>query len=217
MFISGQDSFSVGEAIAQIGSFTPTPTSSMTATTPLISVQPSSQDNSSPDSNHLLPLVLAPILALFGIMGLLLLWGYFYRRRKAKRTAPGADLQDYQHTSMLSADVEGSGEPLRGMRSMNIQPASYAYHPHNRGEAEGGPSPLNQSGPWAGHHRNSSTSFDVRTERRDSSGHTWNFTGGDSPVSLLVLDRPGQMMETVLDGQGPTMERQRLIPPEERY
>jgi len=249
MFISDQDSFSVDEAIALMGPFTPTPTNSMaTAAAALISPQPppshvssldnanlptqssttsASQDNSSPNSKNLLPLILAPILALFGIAGLFVLWSYFYRRRKARRTAPSAEFKNYQRTSIPLADVEVSGGTLRGMRSMDIRPASYAYQPHNHEEADGDAPPAftpglfkdpifekgvamslsNQSGTWPGRHGTGAASVDVRTTERQDSAHTLSFAGGDSPASLSVLGH----------GQGQMMERQRLIPPEERY
>lgn len=187
-----------------------------------------SEDNATTNKN-LLPLILAPIMAVFGLAALFVLWRYFYKRRKAKRVAPSAEFKQYQRTSPL-ADAEGGAAAVgvRGMRSMDDRPASYAYQNNNNGEeAEGGDAPppftpglfkdpifekgvamslANQSGTWTSRHGHGSSAapgIDVRTERQDS----LPFAGGDdSPASLSLLAH----------GQG-QMERQQLIPPEERY
>lgn len=198
-----------------------------------------SEDNATTSNPNLLPLILGPTLAVFVLAALFGVWCYFYRRRRAKRVAPSAEFTRYQRTPIPLTDVEGGGVgSVRGMRSIDNRPASYALQNNmNMGEEADGDAPpaftpglfkdpifekgvaitlANQSGTWSarhghGHGHESGTAttgmvagmdVDVHTERQDS----LPFAGGDdSPASLSYLAQ----------GQG-QLERQRLIPPEER-
>jgi len=186
------------------------------------------QDNGNTNNNNqnLLPAILAPILAVFGLAVLFGLWTYFYKRRRAKRIAPSAEFTRFQRRSIPLADVESVGVGgVRGMRSIDGQLASYADQNSGGEETDGDAPPAftpglfkdpifekgvamglaNQSGTWSsrrGHGSSGTTGLDVRTERQDS----LPLPGGDSPASLSLLAQ----------GQG-QMERQRLIPPGETY
>lgn len=212
------------------------------------SVSANEDNASNSSSKNLLPLILAPIMAVGGLAALVVLWRYLYKRRKARRVAPSAEFKQYQRASIPLGDVEGGaagvtagvgvgagvGVSVRGMQSIDGRPASYAYQSAGDDADADAPPPAftpglfkdpifekgvamslaNQSGTWStrhghghghshGHgHGSPVPRSDGPTERQDSL--PFSSSGGDSPASLSHL------------GQG-QMERQHLIPPEERY
>lgn len=202
-----------------------------TAGSPAASASVSASEDNANTNQNLLPLILAPIMSIFGLAALFVLWRYFYKRRKAKRVAPSAEFKKYQRAPIPLADVEGGAAVgARGMQSIDNRPASYAYQ-NNDEEAEGDAPPAftpglfkdpifekgvamslaNQSGTWSSRHGHGhgsvpSPGTGMRTERQDSLPFAG---GGDSPASLSLLGQSPL-------GQG-QMERQHLIPPEERY
>jgi hypothetical protein len=189
-----------------------------------------SENNATTNGPNLLPLILAPILSVFVLAALVGVCFYFYKRKRAKRVAPSAEFTKYQRAPIPLADVEGSAAVgVRGMRSIDNRPASYALQNNGEEEADGDAPPAftpglfkdpifekgvamswaNQGGgQWAGRHGHTSGTMgttttggagDVHTERQDSLP-----LAGDSPASLSSLAQ----------GQG-LLERQRLIPPGE--
>ncbi len=193
------------------------------------------------NTNHqnLVPLIVAPILSVSAVAALVGVWYYFYRRKRAKRVAPSAEFTKYQRTPIPLADVEGSGgavgvgASVRGMRSIDNRPASYALQ-DNGEEADGEAPPAftpglfkdpifekgvamslaNQSGTWTG--RRGHTSDTMTTmggagvggvgggDVRTERQDSVGLAGGDSPASLSLLAH----------GQGQLqLEKQRLIPP----
>lgn len=179
---------------------------------------------------NLLAAILAPILSVLALAALVGVWCYFRKRKRAKRVAPSAEFTKYQRAPIPLGDVEGSAVVgVRGMRSIDSRPASYALQ--NNGEEADGDAPppftpglfkdpifekgvamslANQNASWAGRHGHASGTTtaagggaDLHAGRQDSLTST--LAGGDSPASLSLL-APGQ-------GQ---LERQRLIPPEGR-
>ena len=214
---------------AEITTFT---AASATEASASASVSANEDNASNSNSKNLLPLILAPIMAVVGLAALVVLWRYLYKRRKAKRVAPSAEFKQYQRASIPLGDVEGGaagagvGVSVRGMQSMDTRPASYAAYQSAGDDADADAPPpaftpglfkdpifekgvamslANQSGTWSTRHGHGHASpvprSDGPTERQDSLPFS---SGGDSPASLSHL------------GQG-QMERQHLIPPEERY
>lgn len=198
---------------------------------PTDSTSVGTNENNAP-ANHpnLLAAILAPILSVLALAALVGVWCYLHKRKRAKRVAPSAEFTKYQRAPIPLADVEGGAVVgVRGMRSIDNRPTSYALQ--NNGEEADGDAPpaftpglfkdpifekgvamslANQNGAWAGRHGHASGTTtaagggpEVQTERQDSL--TLTLAGGDSPASLSMLAQ----------GQG-QLERQRLIPPEER-
>ena len=185
---------------------------------------------------NLLPLILAPILSVSVVAALVGVWFYFYRRKRAKRVAPSAEFTKYQRAPIPLADVEGSAAAgVRGMRSIDNRPASYALQDNGEEAADGEAPPAftpglfkdpifekgvamslaNQSGTWPPRHGHTS---DTTTTAGSGGGAVGGVSGGggdmgterqdslDSPASLSMLAHgPGQLQ----------LERQRLIPPPE--
>lgn len=87
----------------------------------------STNSNTSP-----LPLILMPILTIFGLGGLYFLWHQFHKRRKAKHMAPSAEFQKYRLGSTPLADVEGRAAVAAEGR------LRYAHRDSGGEESEGG-------------------------------------------------------------------------------
>lgn len=90
-------------------SLTPTQPETSTGASPVATntrTEYTSTGTSIDSRNNLLPLILAPILAVFGLAGLLFVWYYLYKRRKARRVAPSTEFKNYERRSVQLAGVE---------------------------------------------------------------------------------------------------------------
>lgn len=190
-------------------------------------------------TTNLLPLILAPILSVLVLAALVGVWFYFYRRKRAKRVAPSAEFTKYQRAPIPLADVEGSAAAggVRGMRSIDNRPASYALQDHGEEAADGEAPPAftpglfkdpifekgvamslaNQSGTWPGRHGHTSGTPTIA----GSGGGGLGGGAGDmrterqDSLGLAGGDSPASL-SMLAHGPGQLqLERQRLIPPPE--
>jgi hypothetical protein len=264
MSISGQDSFSVEEAIGATGPLTSTTPSIMPTPLPPLpgssnevggppedpattAADPTDATDSAQNANpntKLLPVILGPTLGVAALAGLFFLWWCLRRRKTAKRVAPSAEFKRYQRTSIPLADVEGGGGggTVRGMRSIDDQPASYAaYHASSGEAAEEGDAPpaftpglfkdpifekgvamtlANQSATWPARLGSGGTTSEgvglVPAERQPAERQD------SSTFSALTFasgdsHSPASVSLPPHGPLGQQTETQRLIPPDERY
>jgi hypothetical protein len=111
-----------------------------TATTTTDAVTSSESPNTTNNTN-ILPLVLAPILVVFGLGGLFFLWHHFSKRRKARHVAPSAEFQKYRRRSVPLADVEGGGAAgataAEGTMAFDGRRALHAYQNDGGAKSQG--------------------------------------------------------------------------------
>jgi hypothetical protein len=91
-------------------SLTPTQPETDTGASPVATntrIEDSSTGTSIDSRNNLFPLILAPILVVFGLACLLSVWYYLYKRRKARRVAPSTEFKNYERRSVQLARAEG--------------------------------------------------------------------------------------------------------------
>ena len=192
---------------------------------------------------NLLPQILAPILSVVVVGALVGVWYYFYRQKRAKRVAPSAEFTKYQRAPIPLGDVEGGAAAagVRGMRSIDNRPASYALQDNGEEAADGEAPPAftpglfkdpifekgvamslaNQSGTWPPARRGHTS--DTTTTAGSGGGGVGGMGSGDvrtgterqDSLGLVGGDSPASL-SMLAHGSGQLqLERQRLIPPPE--